>query len=105
MKNRLMLGIWGHMVSVPSFLWEREVEKSRKKIEAEMDFMSPDHRKVHHFVVRELPRVGKPMPPEFVASELDLPLDRVKQVLDALEKRDRFTPTSSMPSTPIAPSR
>ena len=90
MKNKLMLGIWGHMVSVPPILWEREVEKSRKKIQAEMDFMSPDHRRVHHCVVRELPRVGKPMPPEFVASALGLPLDRVKQILDELEKRMTF---------------
>jgi hypothetical protein len=89
-KNKLMLGIWGHMVSVPPILWEREVEKSRKKIEAEMDFMSPDHRRVHHCAVRELPRAGKPMPPESVASELDLPIDRANQILDELEKRMTF---------------
>jgi hypothetical protein len=89
-KNKLMLGIWGHMVSVPPILWEREVEKSRKKIETEMVSLSPDHRRVHHCVVRELPRAGKPMPPESVASELDMPLDRVKQILDELEKRMTF---------------
>lgn len=90
MKNKLMLGIWGHMVSVPAILWEREVEKSRKKIEAQMDLLSPDHRRVHHCVVRELPRVGKPMAPESVASESDLPLDRTKKILDDLEKKMTF---------------
>ncbi len=90
MKNKLMIGIWGHMVSVPPFLWKREIEKSRKKIEAELDFMSPDHRRVHHCAVRELPRVGKPMAPEFIASELDLSPDRVKVILDDLEKHMTF---------------
>ena len=90
MKNKLMMGIWRHMVSVPPVLWEKQVEKSRKKIEAELDFMSPDHRRVHHCVVRELPRVGRPMAPEFVASELDQPLDRTKEILDDLEKHMTF---------------
>jgi len=89
-KNKLMIGIWRHMVSVPPFLWEREIEKSRKKIEAELDFMSPDHRRVHHCAVRELPRVGKPMAPEFIASELGLSSDRVKVILDDLEKHMTF---------------
>ena len=90
MKNRLMSGIWRYMLSVPPFLWEKQVEKSRKKIEAALDFMSPDHRKAHHFVVGELPRVGKPMSPDFIASEMGLPPDRVKTILDDLEKHMTF---------------
>ncbi len=90
MKNKLVMGIWGDMVSTPPLLWEKEAEKSRKKIETEMDLMSPDHRRAHHCAVRELPRVGKPMAPEFIASELDLPPDRVKVILDDLEKRMTF---------------
>ena len=90
MKNKLMLGIWGHMVSVPPLLWEREVGKSRKKVEARMEFMSPDHRRVHHCAVRELPRLGKPMPPEFMADELGLTPERVNTILDDLEKKLTF---------------
>ncbi len=90
MKNKLMLGVWRLMLSVPPFLWEKEVEKSRKKIRASLDFMSPDHRKVHHCAVRELPRVGKPMSPEFVAGEMGLPTDRVKEILGDLEKHMTF---------------
>lgn len=90
MKNKLMIGVWSHMLSVPPFLWEKQVEKQRKKIGDELDFMSPDHRRVHHCAVRELPRVGKPMPPDFIAGELDLPPDRVKGILDDLEKHMTF---------------
>ena len=90
MKNKLMIGIWRHMLSVPPLLWEKQVLKSRKKIEAALDFMSPDHRRVHHCAVRELPRVGKPMPPEFIAGVLDLTPERVKAVLDDLEKHMTF---------------
>ena len=90
MKNRLMSGIWRYMLAVPPFLWEKQVAKSRKKIQAALGFMSADHRRVHHCAVRELPRVGKPMSPEFIANELDLPPDRVKVILDDLEKHMTF---------------
>ena len=90
MKNRLMSGIWRYMLSVPPFLWEKQVEKSRKKIEASLRFMSPDHRRVHHCAVRELPRLGKPMSPEWIARELDLSCGRVKTLLDDLEKHMTF---------------
>ncbi|MEW6441076.1 MAG: hypothetical protein AB1640_09110 [bacterium] len=90
MKNRLMSGIWRYMLSVPPALWERQVEKSGKRIEASLRFMSEDHRKVHHAAVRELPQVGKPMPPEFIADRVGLPLDRVKSILDDLEEHMTF---------------
>jgi hypothetical protein len=85
-----MIGIWRFMLPVPPFLWEKQVAKSRKKIEAEQAFMSADHRRVHHFVVRELPRLGRPMAPECVAEGLGLPLDRVQSILGDLEEHMTF---------------
>jgi hypothetical protein len=90
MKNRLMSGVWRYILSVPPVLWEKQVLKSRKKIEAALGFMSEDHRKVHHCVVRELPRVGRPLSPEHVAGELDLPSDRVTAILADLEEQMTF---------------
>jgi hypothetical protein len=90
MKNRLMIGFWRYMINLPSRVWEKEISKARRKFEAELGFMTDEHRLVHHFVVRELPYAGEPLPPEVVAKKLDLPVSRVNGILDDLEKHMTF---------------
>jgi hypothetical protein len=89
-KDRLMLGLWRIMVGVPSFLWRRQMLLEKKQAEAELGFMTPDHRRVHHYVVRELPRSGGPLGPDAVAEGLGLPLDRVSTILEDLERHMTF---------------
>ena len=90
MKDKLMLGLWRYMLKVPPFLWEKQIFKAKKKFEAENSFMSEEHRLVHHFVVKELPSLGKPISLEFIANRLNLSISRVKAILDDLEKRMTF---------------
>ena len=40
--------------------------------------------------MRELPRVGKPIAPEWIARELNLPIEKVITLLDDLEKHLTF---------------
>ena len=42
---------------------------------------------MHRFVVRELPRLGQPMSPEYVSSALGMNVDKVVEILDELERR------------------
>ncbi|MDJ0884933.1 MAG: hypothetical protein QNJ48_12270 [Desulfobacterales bacterium] len=90
MANQLLSGFWRLMLSVPPFLWEAQIAKARSRIQAGMGFMSPAHRCVHHLAVRELPRYGRPLPPEAIAAGTDLPEDMVKGLLDDLEARMTF---------------
>ena len=90
MANQLMSGFWRLMLSVPPFMWEAQIAKARRKIQGGMGFMSPDHRAVHHFAVRELPRSGRPLPTDAVAAGVNLPEDTVKRLLDDLEARMTF---------------
>jgi len=92
MKNRVMLGLWKYMLSVPPFIMDMKKQVAREKVrfETAMGFMTSDHRRVHHFAVRELPHAGKPLSPEFIAGKLDLPHDRVVSVLNDLEKHMTF---------------
>ena len=90
MKNKLMSGLWRHIIPIPPALWKKQISRVKKKMEAEIGFMSGEHRLVHHFVVRELPRAGKPMPPEFIARNLKLPPARVRAILDELEEHMTF---------------
>jgi hypothetical protein len=92
MKQKLMLGLWKYMLNVPTFLInpKKNLERQKMRFEAAMGFMAEDHRRVHHFAVRELPHVGKPLSPEFIAVKLGLPRERVVSVLDDLEKHMTF---------------
>lgn len=90
MENKLLTGVWRYLVGVPPRLWEKQIEKGRHKVQQSTRFMSPDHRRVHHYVVRELPRCGAPLPPETVSRELDLPLERTVDLLRDLEEHLTF---------------
>lgn len=90
MPNKLMAGVWRLMVGVPPFLWEKQIEKVKHKVNRSTRFMSQEHRLVHHFVVREMPRVGGPIPAEMVARKLDMPLERIRELLQELEEHLTF---------------
>jgi len=90
MKNKLMMGLWGYMLSVPPFLWEKEIAKGKKRCADHLAFMSDEHRLVHHFAVRELPIAGKPLSPEFISDALNIPARRIIAILDDLELHMTF---------------
>ena len=92
MKDRIMLGLWKYLLSVPPFLIDmrKQVEREKSRYEAAMGFMSQEHRLVHHFVVRELPRAGKPLSPEFITEKTGLPRERIAVILNDLEEHMTF---------------
>lgn len=90
MKDRVMLGLWRFMVKVPASMMEKSVAQGKKKFEDAKGFMTEEHRRVHHFAVRQLPLIGKPLTPEFVAEKMDLPAARVNAILDDLEEHMTF---------------
>jgi hypothetical protein len=90
MGNRLMSGFWRYMLSIPPSLWEKQIYKHTKKTRAELGFMTAEHRAVHHCIVRELPRVGEPISPQFIADKLSISSDRVQAIFDDLEKHMTF---------------
>jgi len=92
MKDRIMLGLWKYMLNVPPFIidMKKQLEKNKLRYEAAMGFMTPDHRRVHHFTVRELPRTGGSLPPGSIASGLGLDQGKVVSILADLEKHMTF---------------
>jgi hypothetical protein len=71
-------------------IWQRVIRAGGRKSGAALAFMSEDHHRVRDFSVLELARTGAPLPPENIASALDLPLPRVATILDELERRMTF---------------
>lgn len=90
MKDSLMMGIWRCIIDVPPFLWEKKVAGAKERIGRGLGFMTAEHRLVHHHVVRELPRTGKPLLPGEIAQALELPLTRVNDLLGDLERHMTF---------------
>jgi hypothetical protein len=85
MDDSILLGLWRTTLPVPPLIWQKQVQGN-----ARLDFMSVDHHRVRDFAVRELPRLAKPLLPELIARELDIPLTRVTGILDDLEKNMTF---------------
>ena len=90
MGNALLKGFGRRLIPVPRFFWQREVRMGARRLAASLAFMSEEHHRVRYFVVRELPRVGAPIPPESISRELGLPLERVNRVLEDLENHLTF---------------
>jgi hypothetical protein len=90
MKDPLHLGWWRHMLPVPEPIWKGEVAKDAHRSAERLGFMSAEHHLVRNFAVAELPRRGAPLAPEYVAGRLDLPIERVRLILDELEKKLTF---------------
>lgn len=90
MKDKLFLGIGKHMIVIPHLfisILSLIAKKIAKKMEKTLhQAMSKEHHAVHDFAVKELPRVGFPVSPEFIAGKLFLSVDRVRNILRKLER-------------------
>ena len=90
MNKSLLLGLWRFVLRIPRPIWQQEVARSARAGEKSLVFMTDDHHKVRDFVVREMPRMAKPIPPETIAQSLDMELEQVIPILDELEKKLTF---------------
>jgi hypothetical protein len=86
----LLLGWWRAMIPIPNPIWKSQVQNQVDHDPTKLDFMSEEHHRVRNFVVRELPRLAKPLTPAFIARNLNLPQPQVVQLLDELEKNMTF---------------
>jgi hypothetical protein len=90
MDNNLLTGLLRWVVPVPRVLWQWQISLRARQMDAGLEFMSAEHHQVRNFVVREIPRIGEPLSPDFIAESLSLPLDQTKIILDDLEAHMTF---------------
>ena len=84
--QRVLLGINKRMLPIPWFLFTILLKKGSKKTKRVLGNLDAEHRRVHHYVVKMLPKYGKPMPPDAIAQGLGLDINRVITILDELER-------------------
>ncbi len=85
MDKNVLLGLWRYLVPIPPAIWKKQAGSRFN-----LDFLPADHQRVRSYVVSELPRYGKPLPPGRIAQELKLPVDQVIHILDDLEHHKVF---------------
>jgi hypothetical protein len=85
MKESVLSVAENQFSEIPTELWKQHVKQMTKEIPNVLSFMTEDHHQVRYFVVRELPRIGKPIPPEFISEELSLSISKTIEILDELE--------------------
>jgi len=87
MSETILIGRGRQFTSMPRSQWEEQLRKVPQAMKTRLSFMTRQHHLVRYFVVRTLPRIGRPIPPDMIAAKLNLPLPRVNAILAELEKK------------------
>ena len=86
MTDSILVGRQDRIVTVPRKHWEEALNQTPRRMETRLAFMSPQHHLVRNFVVRELPRYGRAIPPTLISEKLRLSLDEVERIVEELER-------------------
>jgi hypothetical protein len=90
MNETILTAHGGNITEISRKDWEEGLTAITGHVAAGLAFMTDEHHRVRNFVVRELPRVGSPLTPEWIAGSLNLNVARVKAILDELERHMTF---------------
>ncbi|GAB4434596.1 MAG: hypothetical protein Kow0031_16340 [Anaerolineae bacterium] len=86
MSENVLLATGRELIRMPEEVWKQETLKAPEHVRPRLAFMTEAHHQVRYFVVRELPRYGRPIRPEEIGRALALPMARVDEILDDLER-------------------
>jgi hypothetical protein len=87
MSETVLTGRGRQIESMPHGEWEAQLSKVPEGMKTRLSFMTGQHHRVRYLVVRELPRAGKPIAPEVIASRLMLSVSSVNAILAELEEK------------------
>ena len=87
MSERILIGRGRQLTSIPRSQWEEQLSSVPAAMKTRLSFMTRQHHLVRYFVVRSLPRIGRPIPPQMIAEKLTIPLPLVNSILSELEER------------------
>ena len=68
MEEYVLSGSGDQLTKIPTKTWKRHVDQAPGRIAPVLEFMTEKHHQVRYFVVKELPRIGEPIPPEAISS-------------------------------------
>ena len=86
MADTVLIGRGDTISSIPQKEWEQDLDSAPEAISRRLEFMSPDHHLVRNFVVRDLPRLGRPVPLADISEALHLTRIRTTSIVEDLHK-------------------
>jgi len=87
MTRGVLLGFFRWILPVPAGCWDKKFDGMLQQLKEKDKFMTGEHRTLYGFAIMRLVETVKSLTSEEAAQKLNLPLERVNQLLDELEKR------------------
>jgi hypothetical protein len=87
LDTKILLGRDQKILEIPQATWKQHLTEIPKHSQARLNFMTEAHHQIRYFVVKEMANRQKPIEPELVSEELNMPFERVKTILEELERR------------------
>jgi hypothetical protein len=87
MGESVLLGRGRQLLRLPREMWEQHLAEVPLHSGDRLRFMTEDFHRVRYFVVKELPLRGKAIAPQEISEALHLPLARVEDILEELERK------------------
>lgn len=86
-EKKILLGRDQQIVEISQSTWEQHLTQVPQHSQARLSFMTDTHHQIRYFVVKELVATQQPIPPESISEKLSIPLERVKIILEELERK------------------
>ena len=87
MDGKVLLGRGKQILEISEADWKQQLAHGPEHSHEMLRFMTEQHHQVRYFAVRELMNTGKPLSPGLISERLGIPPERVKAILDELEKK------------------
>lgn len=87
MENKILLGQGQKILEIPETTWKQHLTQVPQHSQARLNFMTEAHHQVRYFVVKEMVNTQKPVEPDFISEKLGMPIERVKLILEELERK------------------
>jgi hypothetical protein len=86
MNDAVLIGRGDTITSIARREWEQELSSAPQSIGQRLAFMSHEHHLVRSLVVREMPRLGRPISLTEISEALGLDRERTSSIVGDLEK-------------------
>ena len=86
-EEKILLGRDRQIIEISQYTWEQHLTQVPQHSQARLGFMTDTHHQIRYFVVKELVATQQPIPPESISEKLSIPFERVKIILEELEKK------------------
>ena len=90
LKHKLYVAFGGFRVRIPFILSNIGLKRGAKGAKKNAGLLSQEERRVHHCIVKKMAVAKDPITAELIAIELEMPDNRVNEIINKLEHLKTF---------------